>query len=277
MKISYKIDTEDVEIDAVSDVPPSLGEDLTLASEFHDITRDQEWYEEGYSVLPMFNKEEFASMKQGLSKMLQQKLQDCGVDTEGFELEKYHYYVDDDIHAKVVAMTRELYPDDFGFSTEQVREKLSATIGKKIGYYNPVKKQNQWIIVRINRPGSTDFNPVHKDIYGLYETYNKVPKMVNFWIPICGIGGRTGLPVVPGSHLLSEKQILRFPSGCTVNGKLYRVNNIIEWNGSSELITIVPDEGSLLMFSSHLIHGLGRNLNPDTTRVSFEFRLYAEE
>ena len=35
-----------------------------------------------------------------------------------------------------------------------------------------------------------------------------------------------------------------------------------------------PNEGGILIFSSNLIHGLGKNNNTDETRISLEFRLH---
>ena len=38
---------------------------------------------------------------------------------------------------------------------------------------------------------------------------NKLPRMVNAWIPICGVNSNTGLGIASNSHLLSENKILR--------------------------------------------------------------------
>ena len=40
--------------------------------------------------------------------------------------------------------------------------------------------------------------------------------------------------------------------------------------------TMCPKDGEMLVFSSHLIHGLGKNYHADTTRISLEFRLYEQ-
>jgi len=276
MKLEYLIDGAAFEVDASSEKPPSVGKDVILTELFGDLTKSQSWYEEGFTVLPLFEASEFAHIKSELSRLVETRLKDLGVDTRGFELEKYHHFVDDDLHYQIVGMTRELFPRDFGFSTEDILNKLESMLNETLGYQNPITGETQWIIIRIIRPGSNDFNPVHKDIYEEYDEFSDVPLMVNFWIPVCGVHGSTGLPVSPASHLLSESRILRFPAGSTVNGKRYRVNNIVEWDGQRSLTTVAPEPGEVLVFSSHLIHGLGRNLNPDTTRISFEFRLFRD-
>ena len=135
---------------------------------------------------------------------------------------------------------------------------------------------NQWIIVRINRPNSIGYNPVHKDIYESYDSLGEIPRMINVWIPICGVEGRTGLPIAPGSHLVPEDQISRTKAGSVIEGQRYSVNCIQTWGDSVTLKTMTPSYGDMLVFSSHLIHGLAKNYHADTTRISLEFRLYEQ-
>ena len=124
-------------------------------------------------------------------------------------------------------------------------------------------------------PGSRAYNPAHKDIYEGFDNDGECPAMVNAWIPIAGVKGRTGLPIAPGSHLIPECRVLRTKAGTKMNGNRYSVNCIKSWDGMNELKTIAPNPGQMLLFSSHLIHGLGCNYNRDTTRVALEFRLHA--
>ena len=132
------------------------------------------------------------------------------------------------------------------------------------------------IIIRIIKPNTQHFNPVHKDIYQIYESEGYIPQMINIWIPICGtsVQNKTGLGVAKGSHIIDESLIYRTKSGVTMNGIKYNVNCISKWNNDNSLQTIIPTHGEFLCFSSHLIHGLGLNNNDDTTRVSLEVRLF---
>ena len=100
--------------------------------------------------------------------------------------------------------------------------------------------------------------------------------MINVWVPLIGVTDKNMLPIVPKSHLLPESKVMRTKAGATVNGIKYSVNSIKSWDDSSSLTKIPLEKDEILIFSSHLIHGLAMNYEEDITRVSFEFRLYAE-
>ena len=50
--------------------------------------------------------------------------------------------------------------------------------------------------------------------------------------------------------------------------------SIKSWGESTSLERVPIKSNELLIFSSHLIHGIAHNPNDDITRISFEFRLY---
>ena len=133
------------------------------------------------------------------------------------------------------------------------------------------------IVARFNKPNSLGYNPAHKDTYQAYDKTGFIPKMINVWIPICGVNKLAGLPLAPASHLIPEVKIERANAGSILNGQKYNVNRILSWDNDSSLKTISPKDSEMIIFSSHLIHGLAVNRNPDTTRVSLEFRLYAKK
>jgi ectoine hydroxylase-related dioxygenase (phytanoyl-CoA dioxygenase family) len=97
---------------------------------------------------------------------------------------------------------------------------------------------------------------------------------VNLWIPIAGVTENTSLGMVPGSHKLSEVEIVRTYDGGVVEGNTYRVRMIKEWGGSHALERADVKDGEVLLFSSHLIHGMAINAEDDLTRVALEFRLF---
>jgi len=74
--------------------------------------------------------------------------------------------------------------------------------------------------------------------------------------------------------LLHESAILRTKKGADVEGKKYRVRAIESWNGSNELQRSKVKYKDILVFSSHLVHGLAVNDERDLTRVALEFRLF---
>lgn len=128
--------------------------------------------------------------------------------------------------------------------------------------------------MRINRPLSNDYNPTHKDVYERVDNYNYVPKYINFWIPIAGVTEKSNLPLAPKSHLINENMIHRTFEGGKIEGNKYRVRMIKSWNGDNSLKRSTVKYGEVLIFSSHLIHGLAINEETDKTRVALEFRLF---
>lgn len=272
MKLSYEIDGEAVSLDLQSE--QAFGPRERLIDIYEDPLSSCDWYDAGYAVRPLFSAAEMDTVRAALARIICDALEESGIATKGFTLERYHDFATEAAHETVIARTRRLEPQDFGVRLKDILSRLSDMAGKELSFFNPILGSDQWVICRINRPRSNDFNPVHKDIYEALDRAGTVPAMVNIWIPICGVDGRTGLPVAAGSHLIPEDRILRTKAGSNVNGAHYSVNSVTSWGGKAELTTISPASGEALIFSSHLIHGFGRNLHADTTRISFEFRLF---
>lgn len=194
---------------------------------------------------------------------------------EGFNLVNYHKYITDDKnHFKVVSRTRDLFSKDFNFPITSVILRLEELLGFNLSDINPKDKTQMHVIVRINRPQSNDYNPPHKDIYESLDCDSYIPQFVNFWIPVAGCNENSNLPLAPRSHLIKEAAILRTFQGGQLQGNKYRVRMIKKWEGSSALERSTVKYGQVLIFSSHLIHGLAVNNNADMTRVALEFRLF---
>lgn len=273
MKQRYRVGESDIDVDLGSESEFSTGKAVHLSTKESDLTFSQEWYAKGFHVESLFNAQEFSSLKTGVENTAKSLLESSGAHVQGFSLEKYHQFVDEKLHFEVVSRTRDMFPQDFSFDCESVYQRLGEMLGFPLGDVGPGGKKMH-IIVRINRPFSGDFNPVHKDVYEAYDGRGEIPQFVNFWIPICGVSTASSLPVAKGSHLLSEEAIVRTSAGSTINGKSYRVNSIVSWDGSSELERPEVPYQSVLVFSPHLIHGLAINQQEDITRVSLEFRLF---
>jgi hypothetical protein len=276
MRLSYLIDGRPCEIEVDDDMTFEVGDAECLATRFDDVTRGQPWFPKGYAIVKTADYYDHAALKDSVEAAVARILADeaPGLALDAFRLEDYHRYVDEARHERVIARTRRLYPEDLAFDTDRVVRKLSELLGAPLSYRNTISGNRQWLISRLNRPGSTGYNPVHKDIYGPFDRVGAIGRMVNVWIPVCGVGDGTGLPVVPGSHLLTEDRIERTRAGALMNGLSYTVNCIRSWDGSNTLEALCPGPDEMLVFSSHLIHGLGLNHKPDTTRVSLEFRLF---
>ncbi len=274
---SYSVDgvVHALKIDNAADAV--FGAAGRLSTPESDITAGQPWYDRGFAVVDLFSPEEFATFRAGLEDSLRGILSDLGRPTQGFTLERYHHFVDEATHAAVVARTRALTAAQLSLDIAGLHDRLGATLGQpltdSLAQIVPGQSGSMPMILRVNRPRSGDFNPVHKDIYEAVDHLHQVPRLVNFWIPVAGVGPESSLPLAPGSHLLDESVILRTRAGSVVEGRHHRVNSILEWGGARDLHRAVVGEGQVLVFSSHLIHGFAVNDQPDTTRVALEFRL----
>jgi hypothetical protein len=278
MRLSYTIDGRDFAVEAGDESAFFTGEDVCLAERFADPTAGQPWYRQGYAILDAASYFDFREVSADVERVAARFIAEAepATDLSRFRLADYHKYVGGALHQDIIRHTRRLFPADFGFDEAKVVGGLSDLLGVKLGYRNPLSGDEQWIIARINPPGSIGFNPAHKDVYEAFDRFGSVPRMVNVWIPICGVGEGTGLPVAPGSHLIRESAVCRTRAGSVMQGQSYSVNCIASWNGESALTTLCPSEGEMIVFSSYLIHGLARNHHADTTRVSLEFRLYEQ-
>lgn len=254
----------------------SFGEEEVLSRRDTDITYEQSWYEKGYEVLPLFSIKEHSDLLKGISNSVNQLISsELKRDYKDFHLQDYHNFViSNEDHFKIVSKTRGLLPEDFNFNVMEMILRFNDLFGfeftnldKKTGYQSK-------IIVRINRPFSTDFNPPHKDSYEEIDQSGSIPQFANFWIPVCGVTENSSLPIVEKSHLLPESKVERTTDGGVIEGNKYRVRTVKSWNGSNKLQRVNIQDGQLLVFSPHLIHGLAVNEEKNQTRVALEFRLY---
>jgi hypothetical protein len=265
---------------SIEDAPDfNLGHSEVLSKESTDIAFNQPWYSEGFTETDFLNKEEFKSLKNGLIESIGEIIkQECQVELSGFNLENYHHFVKSDTdHFKVVSRTRDLFSEDFNFPIEEMLPRLGKILNFKLIDFDPIKKQKAHIIVRINRPLSKDYNPPHKDIYEGVDNDKYIPQFINFWIPIAGVTDKSNLPLAPKSHLVSENKVLRTFEGAKIEGNKYRVRMIKSWDNNNSLTRSEVKYGEVLIFSSHLIHGLAVNEETDKTRVALEFRLFKSE
>lgn len=254
-----------------------FGDDQILSNQKTDVSFGQPWYRNGYSELDFLSSEEFESLKNGLIASIRNiiKQEIPSIDLSGFNLENYHNFVKTDAeHFKVVTKTRDLFSEDFNFSIEKYLPKLENLLNFNLTDIDPFVNKKLHIIVRINRPLSKDYNPPHKDIYEGVDNNGYIPQFINFWIPIAGVTEKTNLPLAPKSHKINENLVLRTFEGGLINGNKYRVRMIKSWNGDNTLVRSKVKYGQVLIFSSHLIHGLATNEETDKTRVALEFRLF---
>lgn len=277
-QINYQINNKTFSFSVKGSPEFGFGRKERLSKPENDITSGQDWYEKGYAVQKFLNDREFKSLKDALANNVAEIVANqTGKDVTGFSLENYHQYVDsDELHYKIVGITRDLFPEDFNFSLTDVIPKLEKILGFGLTDVDPVDGERIHVIVRINRPGSTDFNPPHKDIYEHFDQNSKVPSFINIWIPVCGVTENSSLPLAPSSHLYPENKICRTFEGGVIEGKKYHVRTVKEWDGKNDLIRPLIHDGEVLFFTPHLVHGMAIN-EEDMTRVSLEFRLFKKQ
>jgi hypothetical protein len=277
MKHFYTIDNDVIEV-TIKPGEYSFGQAENLSEYFDDLTQKKDWYVEGFATEKSQLFFDFAELRRATEHALREIISelDASIDLTSFELEKYHQFVTDDLHFKIIQRTRKLFPNNLSIDVSEILQRFSEYFEKKLSFRNPITGTEQWMIARINRPKSNDFNTAHKDVYEDFDKWQKIPQMINIWVPLCGVTEKNTLPIAPRSHLLPENKILRTKAGSTINEINYSVNSIKSWDGDSSLIKIPLQQDEILIFSSHLIHGLAVNREKDMTRISFEFRLYAE-
>jgi hypothetical protein len=72
----------------------------------------------------------FATFKLNITQSLKRILKQHAIDLNGFELNRYHHYVQtDELHYKVVSQTRDLFSADLHFNVEKMINHLSQMTG----------------------------------------------------------------------------------------------------------------------------------------------------
>lgn len=247
------------------------GEEKLLYNDDDNIISKMEWKHDGYAVVSVFEIEEFKILKESIKKNIIKALhkQSIVFDEDNFTLENYHKIVTtNEQHNKVIDVTRNLENKDFDFNIDALAERLGVILGYELTTWVEELKKTH-LQIRISRPNSLDINPPHRDGYLSYWE-----DIINVWVPIEGCNNKSSLPVFPGSHLITENNILRTESkGAKINGNIYYVPCVLETkNGPIKMLRPNPMQGEVLVFTPYLIHGAGVNLNNDITRVALELR-----
>ena len=247
------------------------GKNEVLYKADDNIISNMPWKTDGFKVVKAFSKSDFKRLYKSIEIIIRTAIEAHLPDfkAEDFKLEAYHKFVTtDDLHNKVIDVTRNLENSDFDFDIAALAERLGSILGYKlISWIEELQKSH--IQIRLSRPNSLDINPPHRDGYLSYWE-----NIINVWVPIVGCNEHSSLPVFPKSHLIPEHHILRTSSkGAKINGNTYFVPCILETkDGKMEMIRPNPIQGEALLFSPFLIHGSAVNKNTDITRISLELR-----
>lgn len=271
-QITYQINDLIYSLDVDDRTEWVAGDEKTLSNEESDPTFNSHWYTKGVECIDLFSEQEFVSIQEGIKKCIEFK-----INRKIKNLEKYHEFVDEQLHQEVVKYTRNLHPKEFNFQNDYIYKKLSQIMGFKLSDLCKPLNINHSIIIRINRPLSLDYNPPHKDGHEVIDYHNLDPNFINVWIPICGVSDKSSLPFAIGSHLIPENKIIRSKQGAVISDRKYHVRCIKEWNGSNVLERIPIVNKQAFLFSPFLVHGLALNQQEDTTRIALEFRLFRQK
>jgi hypothetical protein len=246
------------------------GNNEVLYNETDDTISNMPWKKEGFSIIDIFTKEIFEDIYNACTNSVKKIIVSCGIAVdEKFNLENYHKYVTTDaMHASVVAKTVLITAEDIAFDIQTITTKIESVLQQKLTPIIP--ELNKPVLqIRISRPNSTDINPPHKDAYLSY--YRKI---INLWIPICGVTADASLPVIPESHTWPESDLyLTKPNNATIGNFTFRVPAIINAKKGLHMKRVTPLNGQALIFTPYLIHGSAVNFNKDVTRISLELRL----
>jgi ectoine hydroxylase-related dioxygenase (phytanoyl-CoA dioxygenase family) len=247
-----------------------FGSKRILAEQNNDTLKTQEWYPDGYTIHSILMPQEFNDLKSSIAKKIGDIFSQLSIKLPDEQiLENYHIYIDNSnlIHEKIINFTRNLTFEDFDFNFEIIQKRISKLLKLPLSKNNHLLNTS-YVIVRINRPESNDYNPPHRDAYlDLWEN------SINVWIPISGVGQSSTLPIAPRSHLISEDLVQRTVGESIVNGRRYHVPAITSWGGENQLIRPTVNYGEALIFTPYLIHGVAKNMQKNATRIALELRL----
>jgi len=264
----------DYPLDLLIEGPTTFGQNCILLHEDDDLTRDTNWANKGYLVLPLPQNFDLTGLMQRVTDIVKQTLFEAGAASlDGFTLENYHLYVggNERIHLNVAKrLSRGLSLDQLPFHYSQLDDISSNACGVKVSCSHEDKISANRFCIRLVRPKSkTDYNPPHKDVW-----LDRLTGALNMYLPLAGSNSKSSLPILPGSQFWKESAIERTAEGAKVNGATYSVPCVVGGKEPMQLIRPEVATGEAMFFTPHLIHGGGANQNEATTRVSLEMRFW---
>ena len=102
---------------------------------------------------------------------------------------------------------------------------------------------------------------------------DRLRNAVNVFLPIRGVGDKSSLPIIEGSHLWTEAETIRTNLNPKIDNISYSVPAIISMSDNSKIKLKRPivNMDEVMIFSPYCIHGGAKNLS-QCTRISLEFR-----
>jgi hypothetical protein len=244
------------------------GRDEILFNHYQDAINRTKWLQEGFNVLNVLEDTDHLNLVKSIQTFLFNNFE---IDFRNCALSEYHKHVTSEQHLKIIEATRELQYKNLDLNMDFLCQKISNELKRKVHTKNLLLGRDL-VILRISRPNSLDINPPHRD--GYLDIWKKT---INLWIPLEGCTQKSSLPIMPGSHLINESEILRTEAkGATINSLSYHVPAIIDTKKGMNFIRPNPLPGQALIFTPFLIHGSSINEQKDVTRMSLEIRLVVD-
>jgi hypothetical protein len=246
------------------------GADSVLLENSIDLTANKPWHETGYTIETLFDDDLYATFSKNVYSLLINCWREAGLPiTDQFSLQDYHKIATDfETHLRAVEKTKLLSVHDFPVPIHLLEERIGALCKTPVIAKNPFDQQAIFHF-RVIRPGKTDNNPLHRDVW--LEDYDNC---INLYIPIAGSNELTSLMIIPGSHLWAESKIERTAAGALINGIKFNVPAVTAIKDDFTVVRPSPAANEVLVFSPYLIHGGAINLSLDQTRISIEIRLW---
>ena len=248
------------------------GKNETLLLKDENLFKDTPWDEMGFTIQDFLSEADNNELRNAVTQVIKELIVACGGKTDSeFMLEKYHTYVNDEIHLSIAKSIKDGWKnEDFPFDLTKINKRLSEILNQVVSTVAEDKNINDFYL-RIVRPGCLqDNNPPHRDVW-----LDRLRNAVNIYFPICGSTLDSALPLLPGSHKFKESDLIRTSEGAVLNNTKYTVPCVISVNGEPlKMIRPNPKVNEVLVFSPYLVHGGGYNTNVDTTRISLEMRFW---
>ena len=226
MKISYQLGSKNIELELVGDT--LVGKDEVLLSLDENLIENTDWKEIGFKIVDFLDESDFGLIKVGIKSIIAKLIVEAGgtID-QNFELEKYHLYVDNELHLKIAKMIQwGWHINEFPIDFKLVHQRISEVVGIDVTTVAKHIELNNFFL-RIVRPQNfQDNNPPHRDVW-----IDRLRDAVNIYAPICGSNPDSSLGLIPGSHLLKESDLERTVDGAVLNGTSYTVPCVISVKG----------------------------------------------
>jgi hypothetical protein len=270
ISVQYKIENDNIELKL--DGNTFRGQDEVLLYKDVNLLDDVNWNKVGFCVDSFLTNEDNDKLIKGIEEQVKGLIIEAGGKLDNsFAMDKYHNYVNDEIHLRVAKLIKDgFHVDKFPLNYELVDNRVSEIIGKIVSGEAPHMDAYNYHL-RIVRPHKfQDNNPPHRDVW-----LDRLRNAVNIYVPICGSSQSSSLPLVPGSHLANESVIERTRDGAKLNGTSYTVPCVISYNNES--ITLLRPEvkmNEVMVFSPYLVHGGAYNFQENITRISLEARFW---